>query len=278
MLLLFLILQTITLKTMKSSENNKISAVLRRNRITELLRENQEVNIPELADLFSTSEMTIRRDLDLLAEQGFVRRTHGGAAAAERMEFQFDFVERRTRNHKAKQAIALEASKLVQPGQRIILDTGTTTLELAYLLKNAEHLTVITPSLAVASVLQFSTGIQTILLGGVIRKGSPDLTGVVTEKVLDMFMVDIAFQGADGIGLNGELFNSDMRIAQVDTKMRQRAEKTYILCDSSKIGRMEFVSNGSLSEVNALITDNSISNDGLKSLKKICKEIIICNV
>ena len=262
---------------MKSSENNKISAVKRRSKITELLRENQEVNIPELAKLFGTSEMTIRRDLDLLAEQGFVRRTHGGAAAAERMEFQFDFVERRTRNYKAKQAIAAEAVKFIQPGQRIILDTGTTTLELACLIKDMQGLTVITPSLAVASVLQFSTGIQTILLGGVIRKGSPDLTGVVTEKILDMFTVHIAFQGADGIGLNGELFNSDMRIAQVDTKMRHRAEKTYILCDSSKIGKPDFASNGSLAEVDALITDSDIAQDALETLKKICPEIIVCN-
>jgi DeoR/GlpR family transcriptional regulator of sugar metabolism len=195
---------------------------------------------------------------------------------AERMEFQFDFVERRTRNHKAKQAIAAEAAKYIRPGQRIILDTGTTTLELACLLRDMADLTVITPSLAVASVLQFSTGIQTILLGGGIRKGSPDLTGVVTEKVLDMLMVDIVFQGADGIGLNGEMFSTDMQVAQVDSKMRQRAEKTYILCDSSKIGKPEFASNGSLAEVDALITDSDISKEHLKSLKKLCKEIIIC--
>lgn len=262
---------------MKSSKNHKISAISRRNRITELLQDNPEVNISELAALFGTSQMTIRRDLDRLAEQGLVRRTHGGATTAERMEFLFDFAERRRRNQKAKQAIAARAVQFIQPGMRIILDTGTTTLELAYLIKQMRDLTVITPSLAVASVLQFSTGIQTILLGGVIRKGSPDLTGVITEKVLEMVTVDIVFQGADGIGLNGELYNADMHIAQVDAKMRQRAQRTYILCDSSKIGKREFAVNGSLAEVNALITDKGISSDDLKSLKKICPEIIICN-
>ena len=263
---------------MKSTENNKISASRRRDKITKLLHGNQEVNIPELAKLFGSSEMTIRRDLDFLAGQGLARRTHGGATVAERMEFQFDFVERRTRNHKAKQAIASEAVKLVQPGQRIILDTGTTTLELACLLKDLEDLTVLTPSLAVASVLQFSTGIQTILLGGMIRKGSPDLTGVVTEKVLDMFMVDIAFQGADGIGLDGELFNSDVRIASVDQKMRQRAQHSYILCDSSKIGKTDLASNGTLTEVDALITDNKIGSEQLAALKKTKTQIIITEI
>lgn len=254
----------------------KLSAEQRRGKITDLIKANQEVNIPELAQLFGTSEMTIRRDLDQLAVQGYVKRTHGGASLAERMEFEFDFVERRSKNQKAKQAIASEALKFIQPGSKIILDTGTTTLELAYLLKDYDNLTVITPSLAVASVLQFSTGVQTVLLGGSIRKGSPDLTGVITEKVLDMFMVDIAFQGADGIGLNGELFNSDMRIAQVDTKMRARAAKTYILCDSSKIGKIDFASNGLLAEVNALITDSSITQMQFNILKKICPEIIVC--
>ncbi|MBN1863438.1 MAG: DeoR/GlpR transcriptional regulator [Victivallales bacterium] len=258
------------------TDRKKISAVTRRDRITGILRESQEVNIPELARLFKTSEMTIRRDLDFLSDQGFARRTHGGAAVAERMEFQFDFVECRSRNQKAKKAIAAEAAKLIRPGQSIILDTGTTTLELACLIKGMQNLTVITPSLAVASVLQFSTGVQTILLGGVIRKGSPDLTGAVAEKVLDMLMADIAFQGADGISLKGELFCTDIQIAKVDTKMRRRSQKTYILCDSSKIGRTGFASNGSLAEVEALITDSGITGEYVEIIKKVCKKIIIC--
>ena len=247
----------------------------RKKHIIELLKQGKPLVVNELAKKFNVSEMTIHRDLNKLQQQGHIERTYGGAVPAERMEFEFDFASRRASNQKAKKAIAQEALKFVQPGQRLILDTGTTTLELAYLLKDFENLTVITPSLAVASVLQFSSGIQTVLLGGIIRKGSPDLTGVVAEKVLDMFMVDIAFQGADGIGLNGELFNTDMRIAKVDQKMRKRANQTYVLCDSSKIGKIDFASNGSLAEVNALITDNGITPDQFQSLKKICSEIIV---
>lgn len=253
----------------------KYTSEQRKKHISELVRQGNSLVVKELAAVFNVSEMTIHRDLNKLQEQGHIERTYGGVLPAEKMEFEFDFANRRSANQKAKKAIACQALKFIHPGQRLILDTGTTTLELAYLLKDFENLTVITPSLAVASVLQFSSGIHTVLLGGIIRKGSPDLTGVVTEKVLNMFMVDIAFQGADGIGLNGELFNSDMRIAKVDQKMRRRAQQTYILCDSSKIGKIDFASNGSLAEVNALITDNKISSEHLNTLKKIKTQIII---
>jgi DeoR/GlpR family transcriptional regulator of sugar metabolism len=257
------------------SKNMKTSASQRQAKITALIKAHQEVGITNLASVFGVSEMTIRRDLDNLAGTGRVKRTHGGATVAEKMEFEFDFGERRKRNKKYKKIIAIEAFKLIKPKQKVILDTGTTTLELAYLLRDFGDITVITPSLAVASVLQFSPKIETILLGGVIRKGSPDLTGVIAESVLDMFSVDIVFQGADGIGLNGELYNSDIRIANVDKKMRQRARVTYILSDSSKIGKTEFAVNGYLSEAQALITDERISDEQLKSLNKSGAKIII---
>ena len=244
-----------------SKETKKTSFQLRQSKVRELLKDGQNVSIPELADLFKVSEMTIHRDLRKLESQGQIKRMRGGALVAERMAFEFNFTSRRRANHKAKQAIAAEAFKMIHAGQRIILDTGTTTLELAYLLKNCRDLTVITPSLAVASVLQFSQEVQTVLLGGIIRKSSPDLTGVVTETVLDMFSVDIAFQGADGIGMDGTLYNADMRIAKVDQKIRQRAEKTYILCDSSKIGKTALATNGKVYEIDALITDNNIKKE-----------------
>jgi DeoR/GlpR family transcriptional regulator of sugar metabolism len=250
----------------------------RHNAICRMIKAGEVFDVSRLAKKFNVSEMTIHRDLNKLQNQGHITRTHGGVLPAERMEFEFDFTARRSANQKAKKAIAKKALEFVTSGSKILLDTGTTTLELAYLLKDFNDLTVITPSLAVASVLQFSAGVQTVLLGGILRKGSPDLTGVVTEKVLDMFMVDMAFEGADGIGLNGELFNSDMRIAKVDQKIRRRAQKTYILSDSSKIGRTDIASNGMLSETEALITDSDITKEQLASLEKTGTKIIICKI
>jgi DeoR/GlpR family transcriptional regulator of sugar metabolism len=238
-----------------SDRQSRTSAPLRLDRIRALLRNRQQLSIPELAEMFKVSEMTIRRDLDTLESNGHVRRTHGGAMPAERMVFEFDFAARRRIRRREKQAIAHEAVKLIRPGHRIILDTGTTVLEVAHLLREEKDLTVITPSLAVASLLQFSPNIQTVLLGGIVRPGSPDLTGPLTEGTLEMFAADLAFQGADGIGDDGAIYGEDIRIVQVDKKMRRRAERTYVLADSSKVGKTSLVVNGFIHEVDGLITD-----------------------
>ena len=254
-----------------------MTATQRLKEIGDMLQAGEEVTIPEMAVRFDVSEMTIRRDLDKLADSGMVRRTHGGAVSTERMAFEFDFAARRQSHHEAKLAIAVEAAGLVHEGQRIILDTGTTTLELAHLLKDRANLTVITPSLAVASELQFSDGIQTILLGGAVRKGRPDLTGIVAEVVLDMFSADIAFQGADGIDVDGALYTADMQVAAVDKKIRSRAKRTYVLADSSKLGKTALIRHGFLHEVDGLITDSGISNKDKKCFKKIGTEVLVVN-
>jgi DeoR/GlpR family transcriptional regulator of sugar metabolism len=138
---------------------------------------------------------------------------------------------------------------------RVMLDTGTTTLAVAELLTGFDDLTVITSSLAVVSQLQYAEGVHTILLGGQIRRGSPDLTGGLTEYCLDFFAADIAFQGADAIGPDGSIYNSDLRLARVDRRMRERCERAVILADSSKLGHTALARNGALSETNGLITD-----------------------
>lgn len=258
------------------AQQDKIPAARRRELIARQLAASQSVSIPELAAALGVSEMTVRRDLDSLEALGKVRRTHGGAMMAERMAFEFNFAARRQANRRAKQAIAREALSLIGSGMRIIIDTGTTSLELAHLLRSfdpAGELTVITPSLAVASELQFCENIQTILLGGIVRKGSPDLTGMVAESVLDMFFADIAFQGADAIDLDGGMYNSDMRMAKVDQKIRSRASKTYILADSSKIGRTELTRHGSVQETAGLITDDALDKDKRKKLESLGAKI-----
>jgi DeoR/GlpR family transcriptional regulator of sugar metabolism len=191
------------------------------------------------------------------------------------MIFKFGFSARRQSNRKAKQAIAKEAYKLVQRGKRVILDTGTTTLELAYLLRDLEDLTVITPSLAVASVLQFSSGIETVLLGGTIRKGSPDLIGVLAESNLDKLAADVAFQGADGIGLDGTLYCSDLLIVSIDQKIRERAQTTVFLVDSSKIGKTSLATNGSINEIDLLITDDKIDPKHRRVFEDMGAKIIV---
>jgi DeoR/GlpR family transcriptional regulator of sugar metabolism len=217
--------------------------------------------------------MTIRRDLEKLEQNEEVKRVHGGAVIAERRAFEFDFKGKRQREKDAKTAIAKEAAKLVKEGQRLILDNGTTTLQLAVELKAFKQLTIITTSLAVASELQFS-GLEVILTGGILREGSPHLTGMLTEHTLDILRADILFQGADAIDARGGLFNEDMMMSQVDQKMREQADCTCVMADFTKIGKTALTRTGSLNEVDYLITDCRLPQALHRKFSKLRAKII----
>lgn len=252
-----------------------LPSAARQAKIRDRFSEKPGVSIGELAQAFGVSEMTIRRDLAALEAKSHIQRTHGGAMLTERMMLEFDYRDRRAINRAAKCAIAAEARKRVKPGQRLILDTGTTTLELAALLKDGENLTVITPSLAVASELQHAAGVEVILLGGVIRRGSPDLTGPATEHCLELFAADIAFQGADAIGLDGSIYNSDLRLARVDQLMRRVATRSCVLADHTKIGHTALARSGTLADVGTFITSQGAPAEALKRFAKLGTELVI---
>jgi DeoR/GlpR family transcriptional regulator of sugar metabolism len=114
--------------------------------------------------------------------------------------------------------------------------------------------------LAVASELQFAENLEVILLGGKLHKGSPDLTGPVTEYCLDLFAADWVFQGAESIGLDGSVYNVDLHLGQVDRRMREKARYSCLLADSSKIGGPALVRTGSLADFDCFITDDGISS------------------
>ena len=259
---------------MDSVVRKKWPAAARQRFIADALTRDAAVSISELAVELGVSEMTVRRDLEVLEKSSSIQRTHGGAVLSERMIFEFDYRERQKASLEQKLAIARAALQLIKPGQRIILDTGTTTLQLARLLATIERLTIITPSLAVASELQFADNLEVILLGGKIHKGSPDLTGPVTEHCLDLFAADWVFQGAESIGLDGSVFNVDLQLGQVDRKMRTKATRSCLLADSSKIGGSALVRTGSLADFDCFITDSGISNRFLQTAKRLTPRVI----
>ncbi|MBI5693236.1 MAG: DeoR/GlpR transcriptional regulator [Verrucomicrobia bacterium] len=252
-----------------------LPSAARQSQIRQRLAERPGVAVAALARAFGVSEMTIRRDLAALEAKAQVQRTHGGAILSERMILEFDYRERREHNRAAKRAIAAAARKLVRPGQRLILDNGTTTLELAALLQDGTDLTVITPSLAVASELQHAVGVEVILLGGAMRRGSPDLTGPVTEHCLELFSADLAFQGADGIGDDGTIYNTDLRLARVDRLMRRLATRSCVLADHSKIGVTALARCGALTDVDVFITSAGAPAATLRRLARLGPEIIV---
>jgi len=254
---------------------NKLPAEARRALIRKELAKSAAISISEIAGRLSVSEMTIRRDLETLQDNSDVRRTHGGAVMAERMAFEFSYQARHRANLARKQAIAAAARRLIQHGERVILDTGTTTFQLAMLLKDCDGCTVITPSLAVASELQFCENLSVILLGGVIHKGSPDLTGPVTMHSLDLFAADWLFQGTEGVGPDGTVYNTDLQLAAVDRKMREKATSCCLLADGSKFGQTALVQTGTLAGFDIVITEKSIPAPALRQARKLAGRVLI---
>lgn len=252
----------------------RLTSVARQSAIRARLAAQPGAAVRELARGFAVSEMTIRRDLAALAARSDIQRTHGGAVLSERMVLEFDYRDRLLQNHAAKRAIAVEARRLVRPGHRILLDTGTTALALATLLRDAENLTAITPSLAVASELQHAPGVEVIMLGGILRRGSPDLTGPATEHCLELFAADLAFQGADGIGLDGRIYNADLRLARVDKLMRRVAGRSILLADHTKLGVTALACSGTLADVDTLITSAGAPAATLRHLARLKTRIV----
>ncbi len=233
-----------------------------------LVRDGEECSVSDLSVRFGVSEMTVRRDLDALAAEGRVVRTHGGATAASGVVFEFRFLERAREHRVAKRQIAAKAASLVTDGMTIMLDSGTTTLALAEALRGKRDLTVITTSLPIASALQYSDAIDVVLLGGHLRRDAPDLSGALTLQGLEGLHADAAFVGVDALGVDGTTYSHSIEVAHLIASMAAAADVVYVVADSSKIGRASLAKSGSLSEWDALITDPDLDAAKARELKK----------
>ncbi|MBN1509744.1 MAG: DeoR/GlpR transcriptional regulator [Sedimentisphaerales bacterium] len=246
----------------KLTQTQRLEAIRR-----ELLRAD-EVSIDDLAGRFGVSGMTVRRDLELLESHGDVIRTHGGAALAKRLTFEFSFRQKQNRNSRQKLCIARRAAGHVKDGQVVILDTGTTTLEIARQLTGRDDVTVITTSLAIVSTLQFAAGLRTVLLGGFLRGGSPDLHGPLTEQNVEMFRADLAFMGADAVDLDGNMYADDLQVVNLDRKMAANAARVIVVADSSKFGRRGMCRILGPDDYDSIISDPGLGKDMLKRLAR----------
>jgi len=236
---------------------NKAIYSTRQESILAFLAGSDEVSVPELTAHFNVAAMTIRRDLSHLAEQGLITRTHGGAILAAPSVVAFAFQQRRQTQMAQKLAIAGAAVRMVKPGMTVILDTGTTTLEVARLLGKIPRLKVLTSSLAVASVLLAHDDLELVLLGGTASKGSPDLSGPLTELNLAAFRADLAFISADALDERG-FYTGIQEIANVSRAMIASARHTILVADSSKFGKNAFVRIAGWETIDHVIVDDGL--------------------
>ncbi|GMW03042.1 MAG: DeoR family transcriptional regulator [Candidatus Hydrogenedentota bacterium] len=224
----------------------------------------------DLSERFKVTAMTIRRDLEALERRSSIQRTHGGAILSRRSVAEFEFMERSRTRLEAKKAIALEAALLVKPGMSVMLDTGTTTLEVAKAIRGIEDIKVLTSSLAIASVLHGQSNIELVLLGGDVRRNSPDLSGPLTEENLRHFRVELAILGADAADRRG-VYASDLGVSRVSMAMMESADHTTLVLDSGKFSRSSFVRFAGWKDFHYVVTDENISRTHRKWLTQTAR-------
>jgi DeoR family fructose operon transcriptional repressor len=248
---------------------------IRQTEILRLLEQRRTVSLAEIKSLFDVSEMTIRRDLSALEEMGYVTRIHGGVTARVRLFFDSSFSQRERQQVEQKRAISRMAADLVQPGENVILDTGTTTLYLAReLVRRQLVLTVATTSLAVASTL-FNSSIDVLIFGGFLRREIPDLVGPLTEKNLLEFHANKIFMGCDGLIPEEGFFTSDLNISSIEEKMVKNAERVIVLTDSTKFGKKSFVKYAGVESVDTVVTDSGVEPAAAAALSARGVELLI---
>ena len=247
----------------------------RRRAILESLKRDGRVLVLELARRFNTSQVTIRKDLEVLHAQGLLHRTHGGALPAREGALEDPTLrEKEKLHHKEKQRIATAAAGKVQEGQVVILDSGTTTTEIAKALRDFRNLTIVTNAVNIAAELSGSA-IEVILTGGTLRKNSFSLVGPIAEDTLRHLNADLLFLGVDGFDVHYGLSTPNLLEAKVNRVMVEVAKRKVAVCDASKFGRRSLSLIVPPTALDEVITDRGIPPADARALRKAGIEVTI---
>jgi len=244
--------------------------------IVDILRTDKKVFVSELSQKLSVSEVTIRKDLSRLEEMGVLRRFHSGAVCIEDSIIDVPVKQKLTENMDLKVSVAQKAYSLIQNKTSIVLDAGSTTSQLARVIKDRSDLTlkIVTNSLTVGEKLAEVKGIELVLTGGNVRIESQALVGPIALENLRKLHVDVAFIGAMGVSLERGFTSSSIVEAQVKETILGIARKKIIIADHTKLNRFSFAPFASLDQVDMLITDGQASMEEIEKLRAAGLEVI----
>ena len=249
--------------------------VRRLSQMVDAIGENEELSVEQLTDMFSSSPATIRRDLTLLSEQHLVQRTHGGArplGSAREVPVLF----RDSRFRDSKRLIARAAVDLIPAARMAIaISGGTTTAEVARLLAERSQLSVVTNSVSIASLLAPFQQLRILLTGGLLRPQSLELVGALAENTFNSVNIGIAILGADGVSAAEGVTTHDETEARTNHAMVDRAPRTIVVADGSKVGQVAMARMADITEVAVLITDSSADAQALESIRIAGVEVIV---
>jgi DeoR family transcriptional regulator of aga operon len=240
----------------------------RRRRICELLREEGRVTVDALASRFGTSQVTVRADLATLESAGALMRTHGGALSLPEADQSLN--AKQLQHYAEKARIAEAAAGLIRDGETIILDSGTTTAEIARRVRSLElkSINVITNALNIAAILVDVPSVRLIVPGGILRRESNSLSGPMAEAALGTLQANRLYLGADGIDPQIGVMTPHLAEAELNAKMIAIAREVVVVADASKFTRRNISLMARVEQLNMLITDRAAPAEAVEQLRQ----------
>lgn len=239
----------------------------RQGEILDIARSEGRVVVEDLAERFSVTLQTIRRDLGELADAGLLDRVHGGAVVRPGVA-NTAWSERRGVNAEAKAAIAAACAALIPDNSSLILNIGTTTEAVAQALLGHRNLTVVTNNLNVANILAANESCEVMVAGGALRRADGGLIGELTTQFFEQFKVDRAVIGCSALDGDGDLLDFDLAEVRVARTILRQARQRLVVADASKLTRQAPVRLASLADLDGLVTDLPLPDP----LARACQE------
>ncbi len=247
----------------------------RKHKMVEYLQQNQRASVQELGEVFQVSESTVRRDLTELEDGRLLKRTHGGAISLQSVDFEPNMVDKEDSYREEKERIARRAAEMVNQGDTILLDSGTTTLPLARELRSRSGIRVITNSVIVLGELKDCRNIELSIIGGLLRPDTQAFVGPMAERTLDMIRVDKAFMATNGLDIREGITTPNLTEAAIKRKMIDISKQVILLTDHSKIGGIAYAKFADLSDIDYCITDGGASVSMIGQFRKHGLDMII---
>jgi DeoR family transcriptional regulator, aga operon transcriptional repressor len=263
---------------MNNQTNDRDKTLERRAKIIEMLEMDGQVKVPRLSEIFNVSDVTIRNDLDQLESKSLLARSRGGALRINRVGIDYHLAVKSKKHSKEKQLIGAKAADLISENDTIILDSGTTTLEVAKNLSNFKDLTVITNALNIAGHLVNLSNVKLIIPGGFLRRNSLSLIGAVAEEGFRHYYCDKLFIGVDGIDSAHGISTPNMEESHLNQVMIELAKEIIVVTDSSKFLRRSFAFITPIDKIHTVITDSNIPKEELQKLINLGIKVIIVEV
>jgi len=259
------------------SKRHRLLAEERRQKIQEVIEQNGRITVDDIVTKFKVSAVTARADLDILSERGDLIRSHGGAVRQLNPVVDYPLRFKESIHHAEKVRIGHAAAQLVKPHQTIVLDSGTTTAQVARQLKAArvQPLTIITNALNIAYELAETENIAVVMIGGILRHASSSFVGPQAERMLQDLHADHLFLAVDGLHPDEGLSTPDILEAQLNRVMIRVSSEVTVVADASKFGRRSLSLIGNVQCAQRVITDERVDAQMAARLREKGPEVIL---